>query len=774
VELLFFTDISQLQYVLDNKPQLLTEMMPITGDIVVAAELERLGYEFIDEWDFLIAEEIESNWKNAKIIAESWLKNIENQSEYEGFYLSDCLSKETIIVFEACLNAITVYKKIFTAYDIKKIKGFFLSPTGVIRHGPAPTERSVRSLSQAILFWFAEKMCIPIVELISEYPLTTGLIRKKANKHLRTNFTESYIPKVAISNRIIVIPDLMSKGEHSAVVEALKNVIGCQVITLSDHYIEKILENSQKDINANIILKRVRDNFNNSKTDYQYLYPEIFLNTYLKFQFDIIWNELATAITKGRLFATILDIIRPTIIFFGSEIFTIEQIFVKLAQKRKILTIGLIHGGLGNIFSYRDIIGSADYILTWNKRDIEILRKNGIAESRLISIGCIRYEYMFNEYLNKATEKSIKLKTKIKTTLELSKEKPVILLISTAINTSFSIPVANPRKHRDALNQFLALTKRRRDLQFIIKPHPSFDYYELYKRMSNLNPSNLQFIEDIDLEDALKSSDICIMINYFTTACIEAMLLKVPVIYLNNAVYQLPDWAETIQGFLLNRVSTIQDLEIKIDVILNDTNYRNKTLLEADKIVRKVLNQTDKTTKERLIDTVNELLLDHNFKSLVQSIQIENKLFSQPLIDSPKDLLIKYFEELLEKHSSINILYVFTFLMGINNSSLKSVKGLYTLIFNNKSDCSYDLKWDNIWLPLVQIYVKGYNSKGNGVDFKSFIFLSLIILGHSRKIFNLCNSEKRELIIFMLNLILGRSLMNFSKSLIGYTRLIYS
>ena len=38
-------------------------MRPITGDMVVAFELEKLGIDFIDEWDFLQPDEIEKTKK---------------------------------------------------------------------------------------------------------------------------------------------------------------------------------------------------------------------------------------------------------------------------------------------------------------------------------------------------------------------------------------------------------------------------------------------------------------------------------------------------------------------------------------------------------------------------------------------------------------------------------------------------------------------------------------------------------------------------------------
>lgn len=175
MELLYFSDISQLDYVLATKPELLRQMRPITGDMVVSFELERLGIEFIDEWDFLKPEDIEKNREAAHSLSTSWWDEDLASTEYEGFLLSDAAQQDLVYPFlEASLNACVVYKRIISSYPIERLNGYFLPSVAVVRAGPAPTSRAVRSITEAILIFIAEKAKILVVKLNSPHPLSHG------------------------------------------------------------------------------------------------------------------------------------------------------------------------------------------------------------------------------------------------------------------------------------------------------------------------------------------------------------------------------------------------------------------------------------------------------------------------------------------------------------------------------------------------------------------------------------------------------------------------
>lgn len=174
MDLLYFSDVSQLDYVLDSNPELLHQMRPITGDMVVSFELERLIVDYIDEWSLIEPEEIEKNWNDAYALSTSWWDESLASTKYGIEALTDSAQQDMVYPFQACLNARTAYCRLFREFSIKKISGYFLPNVAIIRTGPAPTSRAVRSVSQAVLIFQAEKRDIPVEKLNSPYPLSLG------------------------------------------------------------------------------------------------------------------------------------------------------------------------------------------------------------------------------------------------------------------------------------------------------------------------------------------------------------------------------------------------------------------------------------------------------------------------------------------------------------------------------------------------------------------------------------------------------------------------
>lgn len=173
IHLLFFTDRSQLEDVKSSYPAFFREMRPITNDMAVAFELERLGVEYIDEWDFLKSEDIESNKDIAHNLAKNWWDEHLESTEYEGFALTDAVQQDIIYPFETCLNARTVYGRLFEAYSVGKISGYFLPSVAIVRNGPFPAFRAVQSVSQAVLFYMANQRGIHVDQLSSKLALSS-------------------------------------------------------------------------------------------------------------------------------------------------------------------------------------------------------------------------------------------------------------------------------------------------------------------------------------------------------------------------------------------------------------------------------------------------------------------------------------------------------------------------------------------------------------------------------------------------------------------------
>ncbi len=773
MELLYFTDISQVQYVLDKKPQLFEQMRPITGDIVVAYELDRLNIGFIDEWDFLEPADIEKNWEIANRLSTSWWDEINANVGYEGFSLFDATKQDMVYPIEACLNAQVVYERIFQENCIDRISGFFLPSIGVIRTGPSPIRRAAMSVSQAVLFWLAEKYNISVNKLETDCPLSQGNWVRKRFPFVNLKTSKSKKTKRLNEKIALVVYEMMTTSEH----EALKNTLGklaeWQVISIAQSDLKQYSIEGQKDFNTEKQLQWAWEEFIKASENYNGLYPEIFTNQHLNFQFKRILDEMATAINHGNVFSTLLDILKPSVVFFGHEAFTIDRVLVRLAQKKNIPTVSFFHGGLGFKFGCRGIVGNSDSILVWNNYDVNILKSYGINESRLNKIGCIRYESELKKYIQKSPDFRKGLKKKLKHRYGISSNNPVIVVITSAINAGFSAPVANPRKHREVLKELLALIKLRKDLHFIIKAHPGNDYYELYRRMQDLNLRNLTFLENATLDEAIEVSDVCLMVNYFTTAALEAMLHRLPVIYLENAIYPLEDWVDNVPGFNLNRVHTVWELENHIDRLITDHVFREQTFTEADNIIHQIFDVNEKSTNERLFDFIKNINTSQQVPNL-GSIIVHTISGKQSSNYIGQEEIGNFLNEITLNHSIENNLHAFSFIAGINNLGISSIPKIFDT-FQSHFGKENIPSWRESRWPLLSTYISGYNKGVSGGDKYSALCLIGLLLRYPKKHIHSPILIKNDVIKYLVKAIIGNNsvaISVFNKSINSMKKIV--
>ena len=177
MKLLYITDISQLTDYFSD-PNSYKDLTIITGDISVAFELETSGVNYVNEWDFLSNKEIENNFDQANVISKKWWNEIYNIHTHDGQHYFSSTCQDMVYSIEAALNSKCIYDSLFSKYKILEIHGFFLKDQAVIKTGPIPTHRAVRSITQAILFWICKKKSIPVFRLVSKYPLSLGRLKQ--------------------------------------------------------------------------------------------------------------------------------------------------------------------------------------------------------------------------------------------------------------------------------------------------------------------------------------------------------------------------------------------------------------------------------------------------------------------------------------------------------------------------------------------------------------------------------------------------------------------
>lgn len=758
MELLYFTDISQVGYVLDRRPEILKKKHAMTGDIVVAYELERLGIDFIDEWDFLDVEDIEANFERARLLSTTWWDENLASTEYEGFALSDTAQQDLIYPFEAGLNARTVYRKLFSTYQIGNITGFFLPPVGVVRTGPIPTNRAVRSVAQAVLFYMAEKREIPIEQIESSRPLSAGTLAFKA-----AVLSKMEAPLVAEVKRgseqiVLVYEDGMYPDEFSVLMETLGKLPKIKAISISQRVLELGVQATNLKSGAGNRLKEFQKKLLERTKLYEGIYPEIFGNNHLQFQFDCIGHEIAKAAEYGDVYAAFLDVINPTLVVFGHEAFTRERTFIRLAKKRNISSVGLLHGVARHRFTYRGIVGDADRIMVANDTDVEGLVLHGIDRSRLNKVGCLRYEeiYLKSSHPDSVLEMT-KAKRKAKEILGLDPIKPVVTWTTAAINAGFASPLADPCKHREAIRGFLNLVKSRPDLQFAIKAHPSYDYYEIYRLLLEQGLPNIVFPEKASISEIVSASDICLLINYCTTAALEAMLNQVPVVYLDNAIYCSEDRQDNLAETGMHRVKTISELEKYIDGLLAEPKSLGHALALADEGLNTFLEIDRRRANSKLYDFMDHILCDRLTSKISDSPNAQNMSELLLFLESKQALPKDYFSALVKKHSDAQLMFAIAYFAGLNNLGFANLSRVFEMIKSVREDESLAL-WRAARWEYLPVFISG---RMNSAKRKLGRLNSFLLFRHyflqPRQFFLTPPFFRRNATVFMAKAILGKA-----------------
>lgn len=515
-----------------------------------------------------------------------------------------------------------------------------------------------------------------------------------------------------LSERFIVIyRQYMRQNEYSALKNTLGRIPGVTAITICREMLDFGGKFANKELSAEILIKSLKSKFAELSGNYSGQHPEIFANVNLRYQFEGIFDEISKADSCNEVFSAFLDLFNPSAVIFAHEAFTVERTLVRSAKSRKMHTIGLIHGGLGHKKGFADIIGDADALWCWNDIDIYFLRLFGVDKNRLHKIGCLKYESTYDQYLGDGKKNSPDAKQKAREYLGISPGKPLIVFATAQINTGLVGASASPRKHREAIRDIISLVASRPDLQFLIKPHPGYDYFELYRRLLNNQLPNLGLVEGgiFTLNEVLDAADICVMVNYCTTAALEAMLQKVPVIYFENAVYPTDDCQDTLPPDSIRRVHTVAELGDQIDSLLADPQEKAHALADADNLIKTLLDVAEGPASSRLYDFLahafearsgvdsRDLLNAELMRGVLRSTDVQQSLYSQ-------------YGSAIKSSSNELQMYVFAYLAGLNNLGAGSVSKLfYALRPDSKNDSA--LSWKQARWFLLPMYIAGNDNQ---------------------------------------------------------------
>ena len=595
MNLLVLSDISQVEYLLKHQADMLMTHRPVTQDLAVAHELDRLQIPFLDEFCYLSPKDIEENWNQANELAEIW-QQYALLRDGPNLELADLTKQEFVWPFEICLNARTVYRRIFESDAVESLRGYWLPPQAVSRTGPAPVTRAAASLAQAVLRWLADLKQIPIHSLQCPRSLSVERLGWRVRQ-----------PSVAVPvndrpvtrpEKVVLLLETGLRAHEQAVLEQhFEATANCRFVRISywelgpDGLFAAAIHQTEFDA----ALQDARRHLAKNRLEYRGPYPEIFANPYLEFQFLRILEEIQVAARIGAAFGSVLDVLRPSLLILGHDAFTQERMLVREAQERGIPTVSLIHGGLWHSVGARGIVGAADHVLVWGENDARLLECYGVEPARIHTVGSLQYAQKYLQVDQVCTVgQGANRRTAVKRRMGLPTEQPVVALLTASTSAGFAQVIANPAAHRKTWTELVRIAESRPDITFAIKPHPSYDHFEFYRHLTRRGPENLVLLESATLDDVLAAAEIAVLVNYCTTAALEAMLAHIPVVFIRNAILPLNSRQDSLKEHGSVPVTSLEELELILDRLLQDDVARHAALEDAKWVLHQSLGEKDR------------------------------------------------------------------------------------------------------------------------------------------------------------------------------------
>ena len=438
----------------------------------------------------------------------------------------------------------------------------------------------------------------------------------KKIKHFSEKFTQSlFEPKDTPNSRNVLLVELSTEIYQNLLEESTNHNVNliqfgirrpaiwsmntfkiiknskCGIIT-PDSLIDSKLKNKIQE-QKNLITNQISD---------LYKQDEI-LSKYFSYEGYSFWHTIKPIIQKLfekkveeiardiQTIKTLFQRIKIDTIMISSEIGITEQIVISESKKHGIKLILLQHG---IYYDTKEAVGTnlskglypikSDKFLVWGKISENNLKNIDIIEpTKLKIIGHPKYD----------SWKSI----------SMGKDSSSVLLTLTGPEHMFiqGHQISNIIKFENHVEQIcrtvVAMKKK-----LIIKIHPSFhvfDFSEMIKKIS----SDIEIISTGSIMELINSCDIMIATNY-TTAILESYLLQKPVICLPIIDYNLG--TPTFFDFNAETNISIKKLQMTLEKLLYDKNFKNKTIQRQNEFVENYLTDRENSSKKLLeyIETI--------------------------------------------------------------------------------------------------------------------------------------------------------------------------
>lgn len=601
--LAFAIDRDQIHALRDASAGSETNNTIATADWQVAAELKATGQPYIDIWSYLASVDIDRAYKLCQQLAAGWWQPLLGEIKREGIQLADAMSRDMWFFFTTSINAYTAITRILDAEKPDRLilfsdekKATFWNPPD----GPYP------DVFNAVALWIARQRRLPVQKLTIKRKLAPAQPEEDVVNMPSKSITLPELPfKLPSDSRrgtILIFVDRIDYHKQRDLIKNLGETQEYNTVLLRTGYYDAPEFNSSvldwedyfdwflPDPSLKKKLRKAWGDFKHWQKEYSGDFPYIFANAHLNFQFKAFWERLAEGARIVDAATLVCHGLQPDLCIFGLDTYGPGMCWNRAARECGVTTLSLPHGVISPHFYRYDILNSeSDYQAVEGEYSRKAFQALGrLPETFLVASG-------FSPITAPASS------------AQKSQGKSV-LLMTTLSGYGLAAPVSDQAQLRHDWQHMTELIERRQDIHFIFKPNPRYDYYDFYRSLCARFPSNLELREGINLREVFPEVSVAVMVNYPSTAALEAILAGVPLVYLRSAVYRAEALNSPLDSDNVICVDRIDELETILDNLLTKPAARTEARRKAEAFLTSFLTPGSvKESSDKILELMQHL-----------------------------------------------------------------------------------------------------------------------------------------------------------------------
>jgi hypothetical protein len=617
--LISIQSVAQLEWLDEHNALEAENVFLVVGSNSAAAILERRGISFWDETALVDPATAERHLLLAPVLASQFVDRCQTLARDENLGSLPDFAGELRLPIEICLNAACAYRRMLAAHDVQSVLIFDSPDVGMIRNGPAPAFVSALSISRAALRFCAKEANARTEAVANPWSPPAGNRPWRARVALADREPSALVRRAEPLNGpwAVLWRDGMWPSEIAVAEAELKAALDCNVLQLSAAdlglFAEVIHPASNTTSSATIfsLLQRAKLGSGSQPPHH----PEVFANPYLDFQFRAVAAEIVRTRTQRKVFHAIVSSLDSMVVVLQADTFSVERDLEHAAATLAIPTVALLHGGLGPLSGFVGLIGEPDITAIWSSEDRSNLEACGLGASHLAEIGSLKFDRRYRQGIGAAPIPGTSVpsvREQVERQSATGKEREVVILLLTSpTRVGLSFPTVDEDRYRQAWDEIVRIAIARKQWKFIIRPHPAFDDLEYYRSIASRSSNRILVSNELDLESAVSGSDLTILMNYCSTAAIESMFARVPVLFVSSALRKTRYTDDLLRRNGIYEAATNTSIELMIEAAIEDSSTRGRLVTRGMELLARIIGDNGIPAPVRFRQLLERVLRGH-------------------------------------------------------------------------------------------------------------------------------------------------------------------